>query len=246
MGNDKGNSFYHTPTPISPLPLPHPSIPTHILATTIPDSWFQLISRVLDVGNKTIVQHGSFVGESRLEFYHATIHITHPYAEPWDTMLPEIPAHMGIPNPVTPGYIEQYLPYLMTTKKQEGESYTYGERIMPQVPAMIQLLYSTPNTNQAILQVAHPSDMNLDDPPCLRHIDMRVLDGALYFYPYFRSWDLWGGYPANLTAIAILQKYIADEIGVECGGITATSKGLHIYGYVEEIAKIRAGRGKVA
>jgi thymidylate synthase len=243
--NAKENNFNDVNdgnTPHLPLPKLHNTTPTSILATTIPDSWFQLISRVLDIGNKTIVQYGSFVGETRLEFYHATIHITHPYAEPWNTMLPEIPAHMGIPNPVSDEYIEQYLPYLMTTEKQEGESYTYGSRIWPQVPAMIQLLYSTPNTNQAVLQVARPGDMNLDDPPCLRHIDMRVLDGVLHFYPYFRSWDLYSGYPANLAAIAILQKYIADEIGVECGGITASSKGLHIYGYVEEMAKIRAGK----
>ena len=222
--------------------------PTKIDATTIPDAWFQLISRIVGTGNHTTVQHGSFVGESRLEFYHITTHITHPYSEPWDTMLPEIPAHMNIPNPVAAGYIEQYLPYLMTEEKADGEAYTYGSRIWMQVPYTAQLLNSTPNTNQAILQVAQPSDTTLADPPCLRHIDIRVLDGVLHFFPYFRSWDLWAGFPANLAAIAILQKYMADEIGVECGNITATSKGLHIYGYVEEMAKIRVGKagGEIA
>ena len=64
----------------------------------------------------------------------------------------------------------------------------------------------------------------------------------LIFYPYFRSWDLWGGFPANLAAIAVLQKYMADEIGVEAGPIIASSKGLHLYGYVEELAKLRCNK----
>jgi len=92
------------------------------------------------------------------------------------------------------------------------------------------------------LQVGQPSDCVLGDPPCLRHIDLRIKEGRLICYPYFRSWDLWGGFPANLAGIAVLQKYMADEIGVEAGQIIASSKGLHIYGYVEELAKLRTGK----
>jgi len=226
---------------------------TRIEARDIPDAWFQCVSKVLDVGFKYVIEQGSFVGQTRLEFDHITIQIKHPYSEPYDTMLPEIPDYLGIPNPVAPGYIEQYQPYWMSEEVQEGEDYTYGSRIWPQVSHYIKLLKETPKTNQAILQAALPQDRFLDDPPCLRHIDMRIkrmlIEGMfntyksqLIFYPYFRSWDLWGGFPANLAAIAILQKYMADEIGVESGPIIADSKGLHIYGYVEELAKLRTGK----
>lgn len=91
--------------------------------------------------------------------------------------------------------------------------------------------------NQMVLQVAHPTDMLLQDPPCLRHIDTRIQDGKLHFYPYFRSWDLWGGFPANLGGIQLLKEYIASEIGVEDGEMVATSKGLHIYDYSFDLAK---------
>jgi thymidylate synthase len=91
--------------------------------------------------------------------------------------------------------------------------------------------------NQMVLQVAHPSDMLLQDPPCLRHIDTRIQDGKLHFYPYFRSWDLWGGFPANLGAIQLLKEYVSAEIGVEDGEIFASSKGLHIYDYSFDLAK---------
>jgi len=45
--------------------------------------------------------------------------------------------------------------------------------------------------NQMVLQIAHPTDMLLNDPPCLRSIDTRIQDGKLHFVVYFRSWDLW-------------------------------------------------------
>jgi thymidylate synthase len=212
---------------------------TYIDARDIPDAWFQCVYKILEDGFRYEVQHGSFSGQTRLEFDWVTVQIRYPYSEPYDTMVPEIPPQLGIPNPVSTGYIENYLPYLMTENKEPNEDYTYGSRIWPQVPHFIELLNKTPNTNQAVLQVAEVTDLKLHDPPCLRHIDMRIKEGTLIFYPYFRSWDLWGGFPANLAAIAVLQKYMADEIGVEIGQIMASSKGLHLYGYVEELAKIR-------
>jgi len=92
--------------------------------------------------------------------------------------------------------------------------------------------------NQMVLQVGGPTDILLIDPPCLRHIDTRVQDDKLHFFPYFRSWDLWNGFPANLGAIQLLKEYMAGEIGIESGEIVATSKGLHIYDYVFDLAKI--------
>ena len=93
--------------------------------------------------------------------------------------------------------------------------------------------------NQMVLQVAHPSDATLIDPPCLRSIDTRIQDGILHFFVYFRSWDLWGGLPANLAGIQNLKEYMASEIGVDDGEMIVESKGLHLYGYAEELAKLR-------
>jgi len=92
------------------------------------------------------------------------------------------------------------------------------------------------------LQVAHPSDCVLKDLPCLRFIDTRIQDKELSFIVYFRSWDLWGGLPANLPAIQELKSYMAGEIGVNDGDMIVGSKGLHVYGYAENLAKIRCLR----
>ena len=96
--------------------------------------------------------------------------------------------------------------------------------------------------NQMVLQIAHPSDLTLIDPPCLRSIDTRIQAGVLHFYVYFRSWDLWAGLPANLAGIQNLKEYMAGEIGVKDGEMIVESKGLHLYGFAEELANLRCLR----
>ncbi len=96
--------------------------------------------------------------------------------------------------------------------------------------------------NQMVLQVAHPTDMILTDPPCLRSIDTRIQDGKLNFIIYFRSWDLWAGFPANLAGIQQMKEYIASEIGVEDGEMIVSSKGLHLYNYAWELAECLRGK----
>lgn len=99
--------------------------------------------------------------------------------------------------------------------------------------------------NQMVLQVAHPSDLTLLDPPCLRSIDTRIQDNKLHFFVYFRSWDIYGGLPANLAGIQNLKEYMASEIGVDDGEMIVESKGAHIYGYAEDLVKLRIGLEKI-
>jgi hypothetical protein len=61
----------------------------------------------------------------------------------------------------------------------------------------------------------------------------------LNFIVYFRSWDLWAGLPSNLAGIANLMEYISSELEINNGEMIVESKGLHLYGYSEDLAKIR-------
>jgi thymidylate synthase len=97
-------------------------------------------------------------------------------------------------------------------------------------------------TNQATLEIGMPSDVLLEDPPCLRLIDTRIRNGRLHFIVYFRSWDLYNGFPVNLAGLQQLKKYMADEIGVQDGAIRAMSKGLHLYDDMWELACLRTGK----
>jgi thymidylate synthase len=155
-------------------------------------------------------------------------------------------------------YVEGYLQYLMTDRKRENEVYTYGERLtnpkvsingrecslgVNPVREVIDIYRkNTHGTNQAIMEVGMPQDILLEDPPCLRLIDTRVADGRLHFVLYFRSWDLWAGFPSNLAAIQLLKEYMCQEIGVQDGSIVAVSKGLHLYEYSFTLALKRLRR----
>ncbi len=124
------------------------------------------------------------------------------------------------------------------TQVHKEPGYIYSNDFLSQLELMIWTYKNKGHrNNQMVLQVAQPTDMLLQDPPCLRHIDTRIQDGKLHFYPYFRSWDLWGGFPANLGGIQLLKEYCAAEIGVEDGEMIASSKGLHLYDYSFDIAK---------
>jgi len=118
-----------------------------------------------------------------------------------------------------------------------------ADKWISQVDLAIEVYREHPRTNQMCLQVAKPTDILLLDPPCLRHIDTRVQDGKLHFYPYFRSWDLYSGFPANVAGISMLQEHMANEIGIEQGEMICTSKGLHLYGYAVQFAEMRCLAG---
>jgi len=206
----------------------------------LPDAWFQCVYSIIQNGYKYVIERGSFEGQERLEFDYITIHIKYPGVRP---LIPDIPPHLGIPNPVADGYIEEYLPYLMTSTKKPGEDYTYGERLEYQIQRVIDMYKRDGyGTNQAAMSISMPTDIDLVDPPCLRHIDCRIRDGKLHFVIYFRSWDLFNGMPANLGGIQLMKEYMCSEIGVEDGEIIASSKGLHLYDYAWELAKLRCGK----
>ncbi len=208
-----------------------------ITARDLPDAWFQCVYQILDTGRTYTIDRGSYEGQKRIEFDYITIHIKYPGKR---SLLPDIPPALGIPNPVDNDYLDQYLPYLMTSTKKEGEEYTYGEYLEPQIKEVIRMYREDGHgTNQAYMTVGDPKTLYLSDPPCLRGIDTRIKDNKLHFAVYFRSWDLWNGFPANLGAIQLLKEYMAESIGVEDGQIIAASKGLHLYDYIWELAKLR-------
>ena len=205
---------------------------TTIEAKTLPEAWFQCVRQVMDTGYEYTIDRGSFAGQKRKEFDLVTIRIEYPGSRP---LVPDTP--IGIPPPTTTDYVEEYLPYLMTGIKKEGEIYTYGEDIDFQLPEVIKRYKEGGyETNQLCITIGSSKSMFLEHSQCLRLIDTRIRYGKLHFIVYFRSWDLWAGLPANLAAIQILKEYLASEIGVEDGELIAFSKGLHLYDHCWELA----------
>lgn len=219
----------------------------NINATTIGDAWYQAIDLVLERGRKFKIDSGSYAGQHRLEFDYVTVYITNPGVRP---LSPILPVGVNVPNPTSDDYIENvYFYYLVDDQKHPNESYTYGTYIKPQMKKIIErykLLYEITGgyrSNQEHIIVGNYLDhLDLEDPPCLRSIDTRIQDNRLHFYVYFRSWDLWGGFPSNLGGLQLMKEYMAKEIGVEDGELVASSKGLHLYDYSWDWGKLRTYR----
>lgn len=232
--------------------------PLFLQAKTISDAWFQLIYNIFDNSYVQEIQKGSFEkAQYRLQYSGMAVHIEFPN----DDIIPIMPSGVDIPPPTTMDYIQDYfINYLMDPRLGENETYKYSSRIhhpMPkggtQLERVIRMLKDTPMTNQAVVEIGTPEDQDVClgndgkiDPPCLRLLDFKVVpkDAQLYLTVscYFRSWDLWAGFPTNLGGIEYLKQFVAQEAGLSNGPMFAYSAGAHIYGYQEDVARLRTLR----
>jgi thymidylate synthase len=209
---------------------------TVIEARDLSEAWFLCLRKTLIDGHKYKIERGSYAGQYRQELDFVVVQVRHPGTRPLVSTVPQ-----GVPPPTTMEYVESYLPYVMTAHKAEGEQYTYGQYLEKQIAEVIKMYKENGfNTNQAFMAVGDSQSISLSDPPCLRMIDTRIRDDKLHFIVYFRSWDLWAGFPSNLAAIQLLKEYMSSEIGVGDGELIAMSKGLHLYEYAWELAKTTA------
>lgn len=243
----------------------------HLDAVSIQDAWFQLVWTLMrgDVPKSVYkIDKGSYVGQKRLEFEFVTIQINKPGLRP---LIPEIPSQLSIPPPVEGmDYVNDYFArYLMGTDLEDNETYIYGTWLVPGVERVIGQLRDSPGNNQAVISIGGLASKNtliqkgsivanlqehvdtddyIDpgtgqrDPACLRLVDFRLdQQNTLHMAVYFRSWDLWGGFPANLAALQLVKEYVGQAIGAEDGRIIALSKGLHLYDHCIDVAAERLG-----
>lgn len=122
-------------------------------------------------------------------------------------------------------------------------AYTYHDRIGYQYQFVIEELKRNPYSRRAVIDVRRHADMKLDDPACLQHIQYFIRDNKLHCKVLFRSNDACKATFMNAFALIMLQKRIADELGVEVGTYTHRANSFHCYekdfalldGYVERI-----------
>lgn len=209
-----------------------------VIARDLPEAWYLCVKGIMDHSYEYLITRGSFEGQRRKELDSVTLEVEYPGSKPMVPVVPE-----GVPPPCSMDYVEKYLPYLMTNDKSQGELYTYGEDIDKQLPELIKILKEGgEGTNQACMSIGSSGSIFLEHSQCLRVIDARIRYGKLQFHVYFRSWDLWAGFPANLAAIQILKEYVAGELGIEDGELFAYSKGLHLYDHHWKFANLILGR----
>ena len=202
-----------------------------VSASNIEDAWRQTMWLCVRNGHDYTVQRGSYVGQVRRQLASLSITIDEPGRRPLAVSLPE---HLGFAPPTDEERIEEYFyNYLYSGEKQRMQDYTYGEFIGPVLPRVIHMLQNNlEGTNQACINIGDEHSILLQDPPCLRLVDFKVVGSKLTLSAYFRSWDLFAGLPENLGGLQLLKEYVLGYIscqGILDGPMYIYSSGAHLY-----------------
>lgn len=130
--------------------------------------------------------------------------------------------------------LEQYrmemLDGILDFEVQKGKwSYTYHQRMGSQVQFVIDELRRNPSSRRAVMSIRTPDDIGSDDPACLQHLQYFIRKGKLDCIVLFRSNDACKATFMNAFALILLQKRIADELGVPVGSYTHRANSFHCY-----------------
>ena len=143
-------------------------------------------------------------------------------------------------------YRQEILDGILDFEIDKGNwTYTYHDRIGYQEQFVINELKRNPDSRRAVIDIRRLSDMKTNDPACLQHIQYFIRDNKLHCKVLFRSNDACKATFMNAFALIMLQKRIADELGVEVGTYTHRANSFHCYekdfalldGYVDRILK---------
>ena len=202
-------------------------------------------------------------GETLPETYHKALRELFKYGDivecpQWETRCRELPIAFVAESPMEeprisrlfpggPRDLEKYrLEMLYGIEDFEVErgnwDYTYHDRIGWQIKSVIRELRRDPNSRRAVIDVRRTSDISLDDPPCLQHIQFMVRGGKLNMTALFRSNDACKATFMNAYALICLQEEIAGELGVEVGTYTHIANSFHAYERDWELLESYANR----
>ena len=99
-----------------------------------------------------------------------------------------------------------------------------------QIKYIIEKLKANPESRRALaITWCPPVDEKLNDCPCLQLVQCVVRNNKLDMKIIFRSNDMLSAAGSNMYALACLQKYIADAVGVPVGTYTHISLVPHVY-----------------
>ena len=128
-------------------------------------------------------------------------------------------------------YRQEMLDGILDFEIERGNwAYTYHSRMEGQVDFVLRELRRNPDSRRAVIDVRDwKKDSASDDPACLQHLQYFIRGGALHCKVLFRSNDACKATFMNAFALIMLQKRIADELGVELGSYTHRANSFHCY-----------------
>lgn len=155
-------------------------------------------------------------------------------------------------------YRQEMLDGILDFEVEQGNwDYTYHMRMVAypitifgkpdyfnQINFVINELRRNPYSRRAVIDIRNnDEDAYSNDPACLQHIQFFIRNNKLHMKVLFRSNDACKATFMNAFALIMLQKKVADELGIEIGSYTHRANSFHCYekdfkmldGYVERI-----------
>lgn len=123
--------------------------------------------------------------------------------------------------------VQGSVPELHHENSYASRLYSYMGR-KNQVEWLVDRLRKNPTTRSAAITMFEP----LTDEgyiPCVSMLDFQVLGGELNMTAYCRALDFGCKAYVNLVMLHLIQKDIAEKIGVSCGKLTLIVKSAHFY-----------------
>ena len=161
-----------------------------------------------------------------------------PLAEPMISKL-----FIGDPRSLEQ-YRQEMLDGILDFEVELGKwDYTYHLRMEKQIPWVISDLRRSPESRRAVIMTRGEHDLSSDSPACMQHLQFFIRGGALHCKVLFRSNDATKATFMNAFALVMLQKRIADTLGIPVGAYTHLANSFHVYerdynmfeGYVRRI-----------
>ena len=141
-------------------------------------------------------------------------------------------------------YRQEMLDGILDFEVERGKwDYTYHLRLEKYIPWVIDELQRSPESRRAVIMTRGEHDLTSDAPACMQHLQYFIRGGALHCKVLFRSNDATKATYMNAFALIMLQKRIADALGVQVGSYTHRANSFHVYerdydlfdGYVRRI-----------
>ena len=127
-------------------------------------------------------------------------------------------------------YRQEMLDGILDFEVERGNwEYTYHLRMESQLPWVVEELRRNPSSRRAVISTRDDADLESGSPACLQHLQFMIRDELLHCKVVFRSNDAAKAAFMNAFAIILLQKRIADELGVAVGTYTHRANSFHVY-----------------
>ncbi len=127
-------------------------------------------------------------------------------------------------------YVMEMLDGLLDFEIGRGFDYTYHDRIGDQTAFVAEELRRTPDSRRAVIDIRDKDfDRRTRHPACLQHMQFFIRNNALECKVLMRSNDAAEATFMNAFAFIMLQKRIAEELGVSVGGYTHRANSFHAY-----------------